>query len=256
MERREQNDIKILFDSLASSYAGRKEKSNYFLSYFNAQRLSVSVRNLRKEQVYSLLDLGAGTGFLYDYLKGKGFDLSKYLALDISDQMLKQSNIPESQRLIGSVSNIELQKFRTFDCIYCLGLTTYLREGEIQDLLGNVKSLLKPEGKFVVTFTNRSSLDFWLLTFLRKVIPSFLLRNKVLGLDSIYASDPNTLKTKLQQSGLHMESLYYLNQTVFPFNRIFPRLSVRIANRVKDLSSGRLKYWSSDFLIIASKDPE
>lgn len=252
MSKNNQSAIKELFDTLSNSYNDRKTSKNPFLSYFNAQRLSLSAVVLPNSPS-SVLDLGAGTGFLYDYLLEAGLDTSSYLALDLSSKMLEQSSIPINQRLVGSLAALQENEIQGFDFIFCLGLTTYLSDAEMDMLPKLCMSKLKGEGQVIISFTNRSSLNHYSRTIIKKLIPKRFLKNKVLGLKPQRAERPSDACGLMIDSGFKIDALYYLNQTIFPFNWLFPRLSVRIANRVKNHKSARLKWWSSDVLIIASR---
>ena len=84
--------IKNLFDSLSEDYNKRKSSDRVFMNYFNSQRLKVACSSIRNFKNSSVLDLGAGTGFLYDHLKEKGFNTDLYVGVDISSKMLEKSN--------------------------------------------------------------------------------------------------------------------------------------------------------------------
>ena len=252
MSRYDQKAIKELFDALSGSYNDRKTSKNPFLSYFNAQRLRLSAAVL-PDSPSSVLDIGAGTGFLYDYLLEAGLDTSSYLALDLSSKMLEQSSIPINQRLVGSLSTLQENKIKGFDFIFCLGLTTYLSDADMDMLTKLCMSKLKGKGQVLISFTNRSSLNYYSRIVIKRIIPKRFVKDKVLGLKPQRAERPIEACDLMIDSGFKIDALYYLNQTIFPFNWLFPKLSVRFASWVKDHKSPRLKWWSSDVLIIASK---
>lgn len=254
MSKNSNEHIKALFDNLSKDYQDRKREKNPFLKYFNEQRLTLATKHLIKSKKLKILDLGAGTGFLYDYLVSMEIDVSGYFAVDISENMLSQSSIPVDQRKQASVDELELFGERTFDCIFCLGLTTYLSEPSLIKLIGDSYSLLNPDGKLIISFTNRDSFDFKFRGVLRMILPKFLKEGRVLSLFSIQSLNSNEAINTIQRAGFTSERLLYLNQTIFPFNRIFPSFSVWVAKKFDNLSSSKLKRWSSDFLVIASKD--
>ena len=252
MSRHDQKAMKELFDTLSGSYNDRKTSKNPFLSYFNGQRLRLSAAVL-PDSPSSVLDIGAGTGFLYDYLLEAGLDTSSYLALDLSSKMLEQSSIPINQRLVGSITVLQENEIQGFDFVFCLGLTTYLSDLEMDMLPKLCMSKLKGNGQIIMSFTNRSSLNHYSRTIIKNLIPKRFVKEKVLGLKTIRAERPLDACDLMIDSGFKIDALYYLNQTIFPFNWLFPKLSVRLAKLVKDQKSARLKWWSSDILIIASK---
>ena len=246
--------IKALFDDLSEGYQDRKREKNPFLKYFNEQRLTVSTEHLITSNKLKILDLGAGTGFLYDHLVNLGIDVSDYFAVDISDGMLSRSSIPVDQRKQTSVDDLEVLSERTFDHIFCLGLTTYLSDETLKKVIRDSFYLLNSKGRLVISFTNRSSFDYWFLSVIRRLIPEYLKKGKVLSLKSIKGLTTKEASSLIIDEGFKLENLFYLNQTIFPLNRMFPYLSVRMAKMIKDLKSSSLNRWSSDFLIIASKD--
>ena len=74
------------------------------MNYFNNQRLKVACSSINNFKNSSVLDLGAGTGFLYDHLKEKGFNTDLYLGVDISSKMLEKSNIPKESRVVANIT--------------------------------------------------------------------------------------------------------------------------------------------------------
>ena len=254
MSKNSNEHIKALFDDLAEDYQDRKREKNPFLKYFNEQRLTVSTDDLTKTKKLKILDLGAGTGFLYDHLVSIGIDVSGYFAVDISDNMLSRSSIPVDQRAQASVDGLKILGDRTFDRIFCLGLTTYISESALIKLIDDSYSLLNTKGKLIISFTNRDSFDFKFRSVFRMILPNFIKKGRVLSLFSIQSLRSNQAINIMQGVGFDCERLIYLNQTIFPFNRIFPSFSIWLAKKFYNLSSPKLKRWSSDFLIIASKD--
>lgn len=254
MSKHGDEHIKALFDDLSEDYQDRKKGKNPFLKYFNEQRLTVSTEHLIKSKKPKILDLGAGTGFLYDHLVSIGIDVCDYFAVDISDNMLSRSSIPVDQRTQASVDNLEILGECTFDHMFCLGLTTYLSDETLKKLIEYSFNLLNPKGRLVISFTNQSSVDYWSLSMIRRLIPEYLKKGKVLSLKSIKGLTTEEASSLIIDEGFKLENLFYLNQTIFPLNRMLPSLSVRMAKRIKDLRSSSLNRWSSDFLIIASKD--
>ena len=253
MSKNSNEHIKALFDDLSEGYQDRKRGKNPFLKYFNEQRLAVSTEDLIKTKKLKILDLGAGTGFLYDHLVSIGIDVSGYFAVDISENMLSKSSIPLDQRKQESVDNLEILGERTFDHIFCLGLSTYLSDETLKKLIEDSYSLLNSEGKLIISFTNRNSFDFKFRSVLRMMLPKFIKKARVLSLFSIQSLSSNEAINIIKRAGLDSERLMYLNQTIFPFNRIFPSFSVWFAKKFENPSSPKLNRWSSDFLIIASK---
>ncbi len=111
-----------------------------------------------------ILDIGAGVGWLYDFLSTP--EKEDYFACDISQEMLRQSNIPENQRLPLPVGQLP-EHWSDFDFIFALGLTTYLSTEELEQLFQNLYKQLAPQGVAIISFANKNSIDFRLRSLFR-----------------------------------------------------------------------------------------
>ena len=240
------------FDEMAANYKGRFTDQFPFLFYFYNQRLVAACRDLSFHEETRLIDYGAGTGFLYDYLLSDDYSLSNYIGIDISADMLNQSKIPVSQREVGGLDRLKKQQAQ--DYIFSLGVTTYMTEIELVEFLGIVREKLQKDGSLIISFTNKQSLDFKIISTLRQLMPKQWTRKQSLGYPSVLAFSPTEATELLAKSGFRINQMIFLNQTVFPLNRLFPRLAVFIAQRF--LSKSRRPFWSSDFLIHASISPQ
>lgn len=251
MEKKSQ-EVKDLFDKMAEAYATRNQSANAFLHYFNSQRLEQSLKGLRAGD-HTILDIGAGTGFLYTALKDRSLSTTSYLGVDISAAMLEASSIPEEQRMAGDFLSLQETLKGDFDYIFCLGLTTYLTIQQLNELLQKGSGKLAAEGRLLITFTNGNSLDFRIRKIIGNFVPKSYLKKRSLGFSRPLALSEKTAFSLLNQYGYKVNRLVYLNQTVFPFNNIFPALSVRLASLINRLPQGIKAFFSSDFLIEASK---
>ena len=240
------------FDEMAANYKGRFTNQFPFLFYFYNQRLVAACSGLSFHEETRLIDYGAGTGFLYDYLLSDDYSLSNYIGIDISADMLSQSNIPIQQREVGGLDRLKKQQVQ--DYIFSLGVTTYMTELELVEFLGIVREKLQKDGSLIISFTNKQSLDFKIISTLRQLMPKQWTRKQSLGFPSILAFSPTEATELLAKAGFRINQMIFLNQTVFPLNRLFPRLAVFIAHRL--LSKSRRPFWSSDFLIHASICPQ
>ena len=145
------------FDEMAANYKGRFTNQFPFLFYFYNQRLAAACSGLSFREETRVLDYGAGTGFLYDYLLSDDYSLTNYIGIDISADMLNQSNIPVYQREIGGPARLKKQPQQ--DYIFSLGVTTYMTELELVEFLSIVREKLQEDGRLIISFTNKNSLD-------------------------------------------------------------------------------------------------
>ncbi|MCB0704385.1 MAG: class I SAM-dependent methyltransferase [Saprospiraceae bacterium] len=244
MSKTKANKPAQFFDARAPGYR-ESVSSDPFLHYFHYQRLESAIEGQLLEGK-RLLDIGAGTGILYDFLQQEGIQ-ADYQACDISGQMLAHSRIPPNRRHLGRASEL-FETAPGFDGIFMLGLSTYLSLSELQNLLEFCSGKLNPGGFIAVSFTHRKSLDFRL----RQLVPTRWIKIGVLGSGLKIAA--YSLKQVPVPPTLLPEKTHWLNQTVPFINRLLPRLSVFFAKIRKRILPGfLLPFFSSDFLLILRK---
>ena len=241
----QQREIKVYFDRIAPSYPARLQHP--FLHYFFTERLEASL-NAFASLPNAILDIGAGTGIVFDEIQKRGWT-GKYFALDVSEPMLRESNIPPAQYHVGDLFSAGLEK-EYFDAIFMLGVSTYLSEADMDRHFHWIRDHLTKEGLCCISFTHRASLDFRLRKLFRRILPVKKTSEKVIAQDfSISAYRPDDIP--LSDLKLEVVSLTWLNQTLPPFNRWFPKLSIWKAALLKRILPPRLlPFFSSDFLLI------
>jgi|AntRauTorckE5430_2_1112549.scaffolds.fasta_scaffold02848_4 SAM-dependent methyltransferase len=134
-----------------------------------------------------VLDLGCGTGRLYDHLKRiypeGGFT---YLGVDPSAGMLAASTIPVANQYCGVADDL-MDYEDSFDRIYLLGVTTYLLPEQLLHDLKTLALKLSPDGQLIIHFTRKNALEVrlrqWLRPLLRRLVPD---RGVVAGDFSIF----------------------------------------------------------------------
>jgi SAM-dependent methyltransferase len=244
--------VRDFFDVVSEEYRGKYEKRQVFHNYFFNQRLEQATGGLDFGGK-TVLDIGAGTGNLYDYIVAKN-DTVDFYACDISAKMLEQSNIPADNRFVGKCYEIDFP-IRKFDYIFMLGVTTYLSSEEMEKTAEFIYGKLADDGLAIITFTNRQGLDTITRTLSKNVIKLFKLKNKVISQSfRIYTYSLNQVKS-LYQGKLRMNEVRFINQTIFPFCYVFPKLSVNLAQKL----GGKIKNkqvasrLSSDFIVFYKK---
>ncbi|MBL7942855.1 MAG: class I SAM-dependent methyltransferase [Flavobacteriales bacterium] len=245
------SEVRQFFDNAAASYRSKYHHDRPWHRYFFSERLeaALSVQTLDNTRV---LDIGAGTGDLYDAVTAR-FRNVEFHGCDLSAEMLAQSHIPQSNRHVGNVTELDFEK-RHFDAIFMLGVTTYMTDDELNHTFDKVKEWLSDNGTFIVTFTNRAAFDWKMRRMLRGIVRFFSRGKRVLG--SLRVS-PRTHADAiaLLNNSFEVEKTIWLNHTVFPFYLPFPRWSVSRAMRKHttiQLSPARERC-SSDFMLVLKR---
>lgn len=243
-----QEKVKQFFDGLADTYAARFSAKKPYHQHFFQERLRLATQDFDFNQK-SILDIGAGTGSLYNFIKAKFPDF-QYYATDISAKMLENSNIPSGNYFVGNATEIQFPT-SSFDFIFLLGVTTYMEQMEFEQTLSFIAKQLKKDGVAIISFTNRNSYDFKIRRILNFLLKKTNKRRNVLNADfEINAFQLDTLKSNLP-TNLILHNFQYFNHTITPFNHLFPNLSVHFDKWLKNrrLSPTLLSRFSSDFLI-------
>lgn len=245
----QQNDrVSTYFDQISRGYSDRYGEQNPFHSYFFRQRLKAATDGLLFDRK-RVLDIGAGTGALYDELISRCSTVD-YFACDISPQMLAQSAIPPDRAFVGRVSQISFPR-DSFDFIYSLGVTTYQDPAELAANWRFIADHLAPGGTAIVSFTNRAALDHAMRTAFRIAKPIF--RKGVFGQSfATFAYRPAKVAEMARAVGLEIARVAFLNQTVSPFNTLLPKPSVALARTIERRApTAMLPLLSADFVVFA-----
>lgn len=239
--------VRDFFDGHASDYKKKYGRKDKFYEYFFFERLEKATSSIDFQDKW-ILDIGAGTGPLYDYLVEKNLNTFRsYEATDISKGMLDQSNIPNENRYPGDFLEIDFKG--KYDLIFMLGVSTYLSEQQMEVYVNKVQSLLVPGGSFIVTFTHLNSLDIRIRQLLTPAVRLFAKDDKVIS-QSFKTKFYSHRKSKaLFMQDFKIDTVEGLNHTVFPISRIAPSLSIRIARLISKLRESFFKrFLSSDLL--------
>jgi SAM-dependent methyltransferase len=248
----QEQEVKEFFNRTAAEYRTKYSGRDAFHHYFFTERLFEATRGFDFKNK-KVLDIGAGTGNLYDYLLEKEPQID-YYASDIAGDMLSQSRIPAHRRFEGLCYNVNFPVSR-FDYIFMLGVTTYLDDEELGRIVEFIKRSLDPDGIAVVSFTNRSSIDWQIRKISRRGARVLAPGKYVIAQQfEIFPRDVQEAE-RLCGDGLGLEEVRWINHTLFPLSQILKSPSVRIAQAIHRRQSSRfLNLLSSDFLLILRRD--
>ena len=242
--------VALYFDQISTEYGFRFGSQKPYHNYFFRQRLSAAVDRFAFNH-RSVLDIGAGTGSLYDELSRR-FPEVDYFGCDISSQMLAQSNIPPDRAFVGRAQDVSLPR-QQFDFIFSLGVTTYQEPAELEETWRFIDGRLAPNGTAIISFTNRGSVDHLVRSMVKLAQP--LAKQGVFGQSfSTHAYNVDEIKHMAQAVGLRITRSAFLNQTLSPFNTLLPKPSVAAAKLIERFTpSAALPVLSADFLVFAER---
>jgi len=243
------------FDAIAHDYARRYDEERPFLRYMHEERLRF-VLGACAWRGCTVLDVGAGTGALYDAL-GERDATDGYLACDVSRAMLEQSRIPPSQRFVGAVEDAPLGA-RRFDRVVCLGVTTYMEDPALDAFLDVVARHLSDDGRAFVTFTHARSVDARLRRRLSSALARVpIARDLVVGRvlsQREHAYSERAIRARVPPS-LVVEQVVWQHFGVTPIKQIAPRASVQLARVVERAPLPVRRALASDFLVVLRRAP-
>ncbi len=248
----QEKKVSQFFDSISRDYAGRYSSSDAYYRYYFNQRLKAATEGFDFEGK-TILDIGAGTGQLYDFITKKT-SAFQYHACDISPAMLDKSAIPKSYRFIGTVFEFPFTQ-QKFDFVFMLGVTTYINKPEFKKMLALLENKINRKGFLVISFTNRNSWDYKIRQGIQFFAKNKFFRKKTIGQTFKSEGYKYSEVEKLMSARFKIKKLVWLNQTFFPLNRLFPRPSVFVAKILKRnaLFSKLLPFLSDDFLVFLER---
>ncbi len=239
------------FDSVSGTYKDKYKDRSPFHHYFFNERLEKATRDLDLSNA-DVLDIGSGTGALYDHLVQR-FPALRFHATDVSAGMLAQSAVPMERKYTGHAYDHPFG-VRAFDAIFMLGVTTYLTPEELEKNLAFIAHSLKPGGVSVITFTNKHALDTWMRALARGPMALFGKKGNVLSSGLKLWMYANGEVRAILGKHFRFERMDVLNHTVFPFNLLLPGLSLGLARKLSRVqgSPAWLRWLSSDLLVRAT----
>jgi SAM-dependent methyltransferase len=117
-----------------------------------------------------ILDLGCGNGRLLELLEDYKVN---YLGIDYSQKLISaaQSNWPKAKFLVADILNLPPLKEK-FDLIFCVAVLHHIPSKKMRlQVLSEIKSLLKPDGKLLMTNWN-----LWQSRYMKYIIKYTLLK--------------------------------------------------------------------------------
>lgn len=223
-----QRAVETLFDADSATYLSRH------LTAENIREQGRILDLLGRERKYGkVLDIGCGPGTLSEDLLRIGGEI---WSIDISPDMIRIADARFAQSAdrihfqVGDAENLTFPD-ESFDAVICVGVLRYMTSWE--KALQEIHRVLKPNGVVVMTFYYRFSPHWFSMYFLyRPLLPAISLvkRRSFKELLLKYRAEPlpfsyRKFKVALSRNGFHRIETQHSGFDLFPFNRLFPRLS-------------------------------
>jgi len=174
-----------------------------------------------------------------------------YWAIDIAQNMMTQSKIPEERQMVGNCFDFSFDK--KYDIILMLGVSSYIDNENMDKIYEWVSQNLNSGGEFVITYSNNKSIGSKFFRTTKGIAKMLGAKGSVIGQDFKirYRNEKDVLSNSIVKEQFKLKYKDFLNQTMFPFNHLFKSLSVKLAPKLKQtLPSGILKYFSADYFFI------
>lgn len=248
----QKQEVQEFFNKIATEYKAKYSETDAFRHYFFSERLREATHGFDFKNK-KILDIGAGTGDLFDFLQALEPSVD-YYASDISANMLAQSRIPADRQFVGACYETDFP-VKQFDYIFMLGVMTYLEAGEARKIADFIHSALAENGRAIITFTNQSSLDWKMRKLFKSLARNVMPKKYVLSQEfQVHAKKLAEVENQIQAQ-FNVEDVRWLNHTVFPLSQILKTFSVKMAEKAHSALKNKslLDLLSSDFLLILSR---
>ncbi len=224
---------KEYFDQTADEYLAAYDRQDDLRSFIFSERKRI-VFELFDAPGGTVLDIGCGPGVFTDRLsqlkcRTYGVDLSQKMAA-----LAQNRGFPLSIFMVGGIIQLPF-KDSSFDSVLCSGVLEYLTD--VEPAIKEMFRVLKPGGRLIVTFPNKSSWLNLLDQFSRRLI-RFLQRlnlpvEKHINPDySPGYLSPRRLNRLLNQNGFVVEAVKFHIFRLTLLNKISPDCSLKLARRM------------------------
>ena len=252
VEKRQQEEVKDFFNRISDNYSDKYSEKNPFHYWYFNERLNAATEDGDIDFNHkNILDIGTGTGALYDFLIAKGNNQMNFFGCDIAEKMMEESHIPKENRFVGNCYEIDFGG-KKFDYVFVLGVTTYLHPDEQDKVLKFISDNLHPDGTALISFTNKRSLNYILYTMSKPFTKLFKKGGRVAS-QSFRTYNYNQKEIRLLVKGqFKLDNLIYINQTFFPLSHLLPNFSIRLAKFIqRHVKKSRLfNFFSAEFIVV------
>jgi len=238
----------------------------YFQRYREQSPAGYAFR-VRKQRVVELfdqyegrlLDVGCGPGIMAEELIALGFE---FWGMDASAKMIKQCrrNFGALRNAHFSTGNVLCMEFPEgfFDVVICMGVIDRISAYDLA--IGEMLRVLKKNGVLLISFPNfhspwaawRNFIFYPLMTLLRPLYYGLIGRPRPAALTAFAKMYTAKSASRLMRRyGGEVTNVAYLNFNLLlsPLDEIFPRLAMRITEKLESWHSGKLNWLGSGFIL-------
>lgn len=116
------------------------------------------VKQLHRQNVKRILEIGAGTGKDSFYFKDQGFNI---VSTDLSPEMVKLCKKKGLDARVMDFTNLDFPN-ETFDVVWALNCLLHVPKNSIKIVLSEIKRVLKPSGIFYMgVYGGQNSEGIW-----------------------------------------------------------------------------------------------
>ena len=190
-----------------------EEKTLAFQSPMTKDKIKTIAENLSKKPI-SILDIGIGQGFLEEILMVNNRNYKIY-GIDISPHSIKRAKqLFKGKFTVGDVTSLErYYPKNSFNTVVALELFEHINPSQLFKLYQNIHSLLKKNGKLILSIPINEHLDKMVSN------PSAHVRNYM----------PKIIKAELEQNNFVIEKEYYFS--AFNSKYLLKKLVSKILDR-------------------------
>ncbi len=230
-------------------------------SYPFRLRIKKSLNLLDDVEGKTVLDLGCGTGILLPHVVDNG---GNYIGVDISDNMLTelkgtylinsgaQTEGENVKLILGDIQEMALPN--DVDTAIGLGFMEYFDNP--QAVMEKIYGSLKVGGKLILSFPNLNSSDHFSVNIFS---PFRFIARKLTGKQTV--QPPRILwnttyaKSLFEKQGFKNISVinYHINFLVYPFPRLFPKLTNFVSSRFEESFLARFTWLATSFIVVGEK---
>lgn len=204
-----------------------------------------------------ILDMGCGTGIMVKVVTEQG---AKYTGFDLAPEMIEACNKKFSEEIIkGTVAfylndSSDFHTNKLFDTALGMGYIEYFENPEFGMLQS--KKWLKPNGKLILSFPHKNSIDYFMVNLLMpfRKLSTLITGKKTIKPDRKMWSRAEAIEL-FEKHGFNDIKLvnYNVNFLHYPFTKISLNLSNKVGALIENTFFERIGILSTSFIISAIK---